>query len=527
MIVEPGADLPDLTDVDVCIVGGGAAGITLAVELSGSGRRVVLLQEGGLRPSSDDERVEEVLPGNPPVLGKNHAIGSYLGGNTNHWYGNSRPLEPVDFMRRPWVPHSGWPVDGDELGPFYERAAALAGLGPSEMFEVDSVRADLPDEARPAELRALSTRIVQTTPVFSFADLHVDTLRTASDVVVLLGCHVRGLVAGPASAVEAVNVVRADGSSTELRARRFVLAGGGLENARLLLVSPELMERTPPDVARNVGRYFQEHWYYDFGTRLRHRTTRKNPRLRLYDGGHGTREETVEHYRQDVRGAHVWAQLVLSEPVAAQERLPGIALWFSRALVAPPAVRALKTSVRRPRALLRAMAAVLSEPLVNGEYLVRKALMPNALPRRLTLIAQVEQVPDASNRVTLSTQNDRYGDPEAALHVRLDDEQRRHHARALEIAADDLGLDGAVLAREMEQKYQEGSFGYFWHHMGTTRMSDDPRDGVVDRDCRVHGWDNLFVAGSSVFPTSGTAGPTLTIVALASRLAAHLSGPTG
>ena len=96
------------------------------------------------------------------------------------------------------------------------------------------------------------------------------------------------------------------------------------------------------------------------------------------------------------------------------------------------------------------------------------------------------------------------------------------HARALTLAADELGLDGVRLAREMEEKYRTGAFGFFWHHMGTTRMADDPALGVVDRHCRAHGWDNLYLTGASVFPTGGTAGPTLTIVAMALRLADHL-----
>ncbi len=135
---------------------------------------------------------------------------------------------------------------------------------------------------------------------------------------------------------------------------------------------------------------------------------------------------------------------------------------------------------------------------------------------------QVEQIPDPSNAVRLSTASDAPGQLGVCLQDELDRDQRAAHAKALQIAADELGLDGRRLATEMERKYVAGDFDFFWHHMGTTRMGNDPKLSVVDPDCRVHGLANLYVAGSSVFPTSGTAGPTLTIVALAIRLADHL-----
>jgi choline dehydrogenase-like flavoprotein len=135
---------------------------------------------------------------------------------------------------------------------------------------------------------------------------------------------------------------------------------------------------------------------------------------------------------------------------------------------------------------------------------------------------QPEQTPDPENRLRLSSQRNRYGQPGVDLVLRFTDGERRAHRKSLEIAAAALGLDGARLVRQMHLRLRAGLFSFIWHHTGTTRMHDDPAQGVVDADCRVHGVSNLFVAGSSVFPTSGVAAPTLTIVALALRLADHL-----
>jgi choline dehydrogenase-like flavoprotein len=135
---------------------------------------------------------------------------------------------------------------------------------------------------------------------------------------------------------------------------------------------------------------------------------------------------------------------------------------------------------------------------------------------------QAEQTPDLGNRVRLAPERDRFGQRRAELVFRLTDEDRQRHGRALSVAAGAIGLDGPRAAGTMQAMLGEGRAGFFSHHMGTTRMHEDPRQGVVDADCRVHGAANLFVAGSSVFPTGGTAGPTLTIVALALRLAGHI-----
>jgi choline dehydrogenase-like flavoprotein len=135
---------------------------------------------------------------------------------------------------------------------------------------------------------------------------------------------------------------------------------------------------------------------------------------------------------------------------------------------------------------------------------------------------EIEQAPERENRIRLSAETDACGQPKAELVLRLTEAEKRAHASSLELAGTELGLNGRRLARLMSFMLSAGRFNFYWHHMGSTRMHADSRQGVVDADCRVHGVANLFVAGSSVFPTSGIAPPTLTIVALALRLADHI-----
>ena len=176
-----------------------------------------------------------------------------------------------------------------------------------------------------------------------------------------------------------------------------------------------------------------------------------------------------------------------------------------------------------PAAPLRNLRTVLGAP---GD-IVRRAreklgLRPGPVSRRDVLRVQLEQTPGSGNRILLSTQRDASGQPRATLALRLCDQDTERHARSLRMAADSIGFDGPRAATALRAMLRAGQANFFSHHMGTTRMAEDPRRGVVDGHCHVHGVSNLFVAGSSVFPTGGTAGPTLTIVALALRLARHL-----
>jgi choline dehydrogenase-like flavoprotein len=262
-----------------------------------------------------------------------------------------------------------------------------------------------------------------------------------------------------------------------------------------------------------VGRYFMEHAFIDvpFG--------RWKP----------PKEWFFYSERQQVGAASVWGQIVLSEGLVRRERLPGLSFWFQRA---------------SPLALGRALAGRGRDLMLGRERLQdARAEMQNAgidLAETITdtgrqmvgwlrlhlqgagcgLRVNLEQVPDPQNRVRLVSQCDRFGQRRVEIDFRLTDVAR--HARSMKIAAHELGLGARRIVERMLLRIRAGRVGFFWHHLGTTRMHRDPAQGVVDADCRVHGVRNLFVAGSSVFPTGGTAPPTLTIVALAVRLADHV-----
>jgi choline dehydrogenase-like flavoprotein len=508
---------------DVCVIGGGAAGIAITRELADSRLRVVLVESGGLEPSALDTKAYEVIANKKLNLGHDSGKPCYLGGNTNYWFGTCRPFDAFDFKLRDWMPNSGWPVDADEMGPYYERAQAMCGLDDFRWYDIETCRPHLAHLPMDRASGILKTCIEQVGPVLSFTELHGERLANSDNVEVLLGSRAICLKTNPQGThVSAVELANGDGRRRHVEAGVFVLATGGVENARLLLCSTDASPNGLGNQGDLVGRFFMEHCYFTLGL-----GGWSGPDLSLYEIP--ARREVVYENLEKLGHAGVYAQLALSDELMRRECAPGLSLWFARTPPDTPSVAALRriTGAVRHRARLQQPLTdarlIFSDPMAIPGHVVRK--LRGADPEvgeSYALNVQLEQTPDPENRITLSTERDRFGQPRAKLALRFTAEERRAHARSLRLAADAIGLNGARLARQMGLMIDAGYFGFFWHHMGTTRMAHDPDEGVVDSQCRVHGIANLFVAGSSVFPTGGTAPPTLTIVALALRMADHI-----
>jgi choline dehydrogenase-like flavoprotein len=509
-------DLPKSdVEADVCIVGGGAAGIAVALGLLDSDLSVVLLEGGGLTP--DVRGSYRVLPGRHarPSLGRDASEAPwYFGGNTNNWAANCRPLDEDDFDADEWAPYSGWPLQQDELQPFYERAQPVLGLGSLRPYDPDYCRPHLAHPPLDLEPSLVRTRMLQICPVPSLAVLHRDRLAEADGVRVILRAEAVRLEASrSADRVSAVEAIGADGRRVRVRASAVVLAGGGIENARLLLASNDVAPNGLANEHDLVGRFFMEHWWFD---------------IPLGDWGAGTDVHLYDfdsRNPQTVDGTAVWAQLALAPELTRRERVPGLSFWFVRrpqATASIVAARMLALSLlgRAPAAPLTDARLFLTDAREAPRFVARRLARGTRAPNDgYSLRVQLEQSPRPENRVLLAGARGAPGRSLPQLEVRLTPSERNDHERAVELAAVQLGLDPGRIVKQMHLMLDGPRYNFFWHHMGTTRMSEDPARGVVDTDCRVHGVANLFVAGSSVFPTGGTGPPTLTIVALALRLA--------
>jgi len=526
------AGLPAVLDTDICIVGSGAAGITLAAGLAATNREVCLLESGGLEPDADTQALYDLENTGYSPRPDYMARARYWGGTCNLWAGRSMRLAPTDFEPRDWVSYSGWPIPYSEVERHYPSAGRILGLPDAD----DVAGRVAPGLAAGDE--ALLFADGELAPTLSlwapkprrFGPHYRSRLAAAANVRALLNLSATRIALDETGrAVRHLEARTLDGARHEVRARTYVLACGGIENARLLLVS---RDRQPNGIGNDhdlVGRYFMDHPRTVFG-KVHVPAGRRLPLLRgrpVRDGkfqlGLGLSAETQRRER------------MLNHYVTFEELTSGYAEASYQSVV-----QGMKVVLRRGHAggrfdFLKKRAAEIPEMI----YLLSpKELMPHAAyrayvalrdaiprtrgPKTFVAVYFCEQPPMPSSRVSLSQdRTDRFGLPLLKLHWDLDG-----------AFTDSVLRMQALVGREIERsgfgRLEPGTgtpaFTDASHHMGTTRMGATARDGVVDADCRVHGVDNLYVAGSSVFPCAGHANPTLTIVALAERLAAHLRG---
>ena len=528
--------MPDGTafQAEVAIVGAGAAGITLAQALAAAGIPVCLVEGGGLEPDAEAQALHDVVGRGYPLRENYMPRVRQLGGSCNRWAGSCMRLLPEDFAPRAWVPWSGWPIAPDEVERHIPEAARLLGLPDARQLLPDTYR-----EGSSAAERRLYDRGDTLRPTVSlwavkpmrFGQVWRRRLERAATLQVLLHANADHLDLDEAgNAVRELRVATLDGKRHTVVARRFVLAAGGLENARLLLVSNDRQPAGIGNAHDLVGRFFMDHPRAVFGkVRLK-----PHARLRLLRG-------------VPLRNGKVQLGVTASPAVQARERLLNHYLTFESEQSGyaqerfDAAVQVAKVVLKKGHAGSRLdLKQALATKTPGLVYLLTpKEIVPHwayralhrlrelrprpATEQRYVVVYFCEQPPDPASRVLLDRRHDRLGLPRTVLDWRIGPEVVDSVVRLQNLLAAELeaaGLGSLEPGNPEAIRFTDAS-----HHMGTTRMSDDPRTGVVDRDGRVHGVANLYLAGSSVFPCAGHANPTLTIVALALRLARHLAEP--
>ena len=533
---------PDDFIADICIIGAGPAGISIARSFIGTSLSVCLVESGGL---AGEDRNQELYAGTSigcPELDPATSRMRAFGGSCTGWGGGCVPLSALDLGPRDWVPHSGWPLSYAEIEPYYRRAQAVCGIESHDFTEGTFLT---PPARAPVAFDAdkLVNQNFVLSPVF-FGDAYRAELEQAANITVLLHANLLEFEAAPAGAsVNTARIGALDGRRGMIRARHYVLACGGIENARLLLLSNSVAPNGLGNDRDLVGRYFMDHPSGKLGTLF---TDAPDPLTRPYDrsGGKGP--------------APAFPELCLSDQaVQAHQLLSGRVRPVAVEAPTPKGIQALRDLKNaflpvhdESQALEGMMRVRKSDGSGNGEGKAKQGIgklglrvgmgsmdIASAVWRKLTdkptvrsahvdVIGYFEQAPNPDSRVTLGDEVDALGQRKVCVDWRLTELDWHTYRTA-------AGLFGAELANscggkfQLEPWLQERSDAVpqlhgTAHHLGTTRMSDDPNLGVVDRQCRVHGVDNLYVVGSSVFPTGGWAFPTFTIVALSMRLAEHL-----
>lgn len=485
-------------DTDICVVGGGPAGLVLAAELEGSQSDVIVLESGGHHPEAEILALNVGDVSGDVYAGLGATRHRQVGGTAQLW--NSAlsgavsakyaPLDAPDFEQRPGREHSGWPFSLPELRDDYEDAQRICGLGP---FSYESAAwADATHQPWTALGPALVSRVYQAGTRDALLTPLRASIGRATNVRLCMHASAVALHRDASGRrITSVSVATPGGPQWSVRAKRIVLAAGAVENARLLLLTDH-GSGAMGNGSGWVGRGFMEH-PRDRAITLRPHSSDVYARSAFYDQW------------QSARGTWIIGRLALDHALLAS----GEVLNASATLIPR-----LRSRHQRWRAALPSFAARWIPSEGHGWSTKRGAAKAYD---GFTVLLNVEQSPHRDNRVALSARRDALDVPLPALHWtwRADDQARLERLRAL--VSRELEAIGTVTIESHASPDPNAH-----HHAGTTRMHVDPRHGVTDRDGRVHDTDNVYVAGASTFPTAGFANPMLTIVALSVRLARHL-----
>jgi len=513
----------------VCIIGGGMAGITIALELGKQGIDSILLESGGFTP---DKLTRDLYRGENvglPYIFADGCRSRYLGGSSNCWGGWCAPLDELDFEKRDWVNYSGWPFGKDELAPYYVRSHSILQLGPvnfdPQFWEKAIDRQDV-------RRMNLGNKIRDTISQFSaparFGSLYRSDLRQSQRSKVILYANVTNIETDEhARNVSRVEIATFEGNRFYVSAKQFVLATGGIENARLLLASNKVQQAGLGNGNDLVGRFFMDH------PRLLSANmhfTKKWSRNRLYD--------IKYHYHSDAvsaNGTRIASQFALTPETQRMENLLNARVSFSSVFPGEGSEGALalwrlKQTFRKKNLKEaqtgRDLISVMTSPLDVAGYGFTRFYKPRILVRNVKFQFICEQQPNPDSRVMLSHEKDQLGMNRVRVDWRLGELEQRTINRTVEIITGEL-RNNEITEQIIPDPHINGNswpagLETTWHHMGTTKMNDSAKLGVVDRNCRVHSLTNLYIAGSSVFPTGGANFPTITLIALAIRLSEHI-----
>ncbi|MCB0329677.1 MAG: GMC family oxidoreductase [Bdellovibrionales bacterium] len=519
--IEPGS----VIEADICIAGGGAAGMTLAKELSSTTLKVIVLESGGVSADGDAQQLavgENVgMPYFDPII----ASTRMLGGNTNRWGSWCRPLDATDLEHREWVTESGWPISRAELDPFYKRAHTYCKLRDYN-YELSYLLEPFKGDKKFYEL-PLPDDVLQTKawqfhkPPVRFGQDNLEEVKGFKNIQVLTFSSLVDTIMNEAKNVVLRYQVKClGGNSFSVQAKRFVLALGGIANPQVLL---NIRSQHPAGLGNEndlVGRYFMEH-----------------PHLHRV-GLVLLKENTVypEFYIEESQYAHkVVAGLCPTFELQRSQQILNFGITLS------PTKRLWPGSDMAEEGAVGYMSGLWHDLTSLPWNLIQKVRRKLGKKRKdpapstlLEITTRAEQAPNPNSRIMLSDERDAVGLQRVKIKWDLLGIDRRTLVAAQKLAAKAFGAGGVgrvkvempelPLADEASWDTSKEDFptvgGY--HHMGTTRMHDDPKYGVVNSDGKLHSVHNMYIAGSSLFPTSGYANPTLTLTALAIRLADHL-----
>jgi choline dehydrogenase-like flavoprotein len=512
-------------ETDLCIVGSGPAGLSIAKEFAGTRTDVWVIESGGLSEEPETQALYEIESvGAPRIMNQDVIRYRILGGASHIWTGRCAPFDKIDFQQRSWVPYSGWPITPDSLENYLERSGENLRIGPNcyderlwDQFKVPRPKAPLNEKLIRPQFWQFSKENHDSSEPVRFGK-HVPD---APNIHILLHANVTHINTNEAgNRVESLEVSTLERKRAQIKAKAIVLCCGGIENARLLLASNRTVPYGVGNQNDTVGRFLMDHPGCSLGTFDPKQSAPVQKRF-----GH--------YWLDDAKGRHTYLQgIALSPEIQEQEQLLNCAAFLETPLASDDpdsALRRLKPVFKNKEFTKQAYKdaiTVLTQPGAMAEGIYRRFIKhrpPIAKASIVDLFCLVEQRPDPESRVTLSDRTDALGMPISKLNWKISEQELHTVRRLSQLIYQEfqrLGLPQPKLSEWLDVKENwESNFVDRAHPIGTTRMSINPKEGVVDVNSQVHGVKGLFIAGSSVFPTTGHANPNLMLIAMSIRLA--------
>jgi choline dehydrogenase-like flavoprotein len=513
---------PEELSFDVCVVGSGAAGLTIASELLHSSLKVVLVESGGWEHEPATQALYDVDVSGLPHPGATEGRFRICGGSTTKWGGQALPLTPIDFERRDWVRHSGWPISFDELNPYYSRACRFLLLD-NLNFDTDLF---VHLRTRPPAFDPQRGRyhFSKWSPKPSVREHYLPAIGRSDDCTLLLHANVTDIVLeGNLNRIRTITVRSLEGHSANVQARSFVLCVGGIETARLLLANSRQQPSGIGNEHELVGRFFQDHPSAMIGFLNTDNPARAQALLNVFHKRglkYSVRCTATPQWQKEHRTLNVSMGTTFVQNDSVLQDMKDSYAAIQHRTFRRETLRKLQRVARRPSAAIQPAWHF----LIHG-----RSFVPGA---RILIGVTSEQEPNPESRILLADRSDALGIRRTNVRWQLTELTRhaiQQFAGLLREQFQQSGIGDIQLepwVRDNSPQWPEYINDQF-HHIGTARMHDSPHQGVVDRNCRVHGVTNLYIGGSAVFPTSGHSNPTLTIIALCMRLADRLRAELG
>lgn len=491
---------------DICIVGAGVAGISIALQFINTSFKVILLEGGGFEY---DDKVQKLYDGQitgqkyyPMMSSRLH----YFGGTSGHWGGLCSPLDDIDFSKRDWIPDSGWPISKIDLDSFYKKATQILDL-PSDDFNIDYWKKKNPKVVPlPLNEDIIKNKIYQRSTPTRFGEKYDELIKYSKNVFLYTYANATNLICNDdLTKIDNIEIKNYTGKKHTVKARLNIIACSAIQNARLLLASNKQLQYGVGNQNDLVGRYFMEHLEINSANLI---LKTPNP-LNFYTWNKNISAELMASTKSQQSRGMLHATMSLLPLEIESKMKPSMETW----------------AFKDPRKSSKNSKNI--STLAYKQSRFRRMFLSNNYSS-YGVYTRLEQCPNPNSRILLNKDVDSLGVPKINLNWNFTNLEKKSIRETNILLGQQIGAIGIgrlklkdFLLDVNDNTMPENTSGG-WHHIGTTRMSNDPKKGVVDSNCKVTGIMNLYIAGSSCFPTAGAVTPTLSIVALSLRLSEHI-----